>query len=133
MEQQLPQKENFATNTVVVDLVPSSSKQAPQDNQARQLEIGGDNDQHQDSKEEIKVVVAEELTYLQQENECLKLEQENTARRRAVMHRAQIMQQQIEQERARQAELQQAIKILRCCLLVISFLTQWSFCKDLSM
>jgi hypothetical protein len=49
--QQLPPPEAFATNTIIVDLIPSSSQQAPQHNQDPQLEIEAGNDQHQDSEE----------------------------------------------------------------------------------
>jgi hypothetical protein len=70
-------------------------------------------DQQQDSKEEIKTIIKDELARLRQENECLQLMQEHMARRRVVARRSQIMQQPIEQERATQVELQRAIENLR--------------------
>jgi hypothetical protein len=70
-------------------------------------------DQQQDSKEEIEAIIEDELTCLYQENERLRLMQEQLARRKAMAKRAQTMQQQIKQKRATQAELQQAIEHLR--------------------
>jgi hypothetical protein len=50
--------------------------------------------------------------HLRQENEHLCLMQEHLARRKAMAKRTQVMQQQIEQERAAQIELQRAIEHL---------------------
>jgi hypothetical protein len=69
-------------------------------------------DQQQDSEEEIKAIIEDELAHLRQENEPLRLIQEQMARRKAMAKRSQTMQQQIEQERATQAELQRAIEHL---------------------
>jgi Tfp pilus assembly protein FimV len=63
--------------------------------------------------EEIKLVIEDELARLHQENERLRLVHEQMTRRSAVMKRAHIMQHQIEQKRAVQAELQRAIEALR--------------------
>jgi hypothetical protein len=52
----------------------------PQDNQNLQLEIKDCNDQQQDFEEEIEAAIAEELVFLHQENERLRLEQENMTR-----------------------------------------------------
>jgi hypothetical protein len=52
----------------------------------------------QDSKEEIEVVIEAELVCFRHENEHLQLMQEQMARRKAMAKRAQVMQQQIEQE-----------------------------------
>jgi thiamine biosynthesis protein ThiC len=68
-----------------------------------QHEIEASNDQHQDSEEEIEVVIEDEFTRLHQENERLWLKQEHMAKRRAAMQWVQIMQQQIDKKRARQA------------------------------
>jgi predicted RNase H-like HicB family nuclease len=48
-------------------------------------------DAMQDSEEEIEAVVEDELACLRQENERLRLVQEQMIRRREVMKRAQIM------------------------------------------
>jgi predicted KAP-like P-loop ATPase len=66
-------------------------------------------DLQQDSEEEIKAVIKDELARLRQENKRLWLMQEHLARRKAMEKRSQVMQQQIEQERATQAKLQRAI------------------------
>jgi hypothetical protein len=60
-----------------------------------------------DSEEEIEAIVKDELAHLCEENECLRLMQEQLARRKAMAtaKRFQVMQQQIEQERATQVEL----------------------------
>jgi hypothetical protein len=63
-------------------------------------------DLEQDSEKEIETIIEDELTRLCQENERLRLMQEHLARRKAMAKRSQVMQQQIEQERATQAELQ---------------------------
>jgi hypothetical protein len=55
------------------------------------------------------VVIEDGLARLRQENERLRLLQEQMARRKTIAKRPQVMQQQIEQERAIQAEHQQAI------------------------
>jgi hypothetical protein len=47
-------------------------------------------DQHQDSKEEIEAIMEDELAHLYQENECLRVMQEQLARRKAAK-RAQTM------------------------------------------
>jgi predicted DNA-binding ArsR family transcriptional regulator len=82
----------------------------PPSQQYRSIE--SQEDQQQDSEEEIKAIIEDELACLRQENECLRLMQEHMARWRAIARRSQIMQQQIEQERATQAELRQAIETL---------------------
>jgi hypothetical protein len=66
----------------------------------------------QDSEEEIEEVIEDELVCLCQENERMRLMQEHLARRKAMTKRSQVMQQQIEYERATQAELQRAIEDL---------------------
>jgi hypothetical protein len=60
----------------------------------------------QDSEEEIEAIIEDELTRLSQENDRLRLMQEHLARQMVMAKRSQVMQQQIEQERATQAELQ---------------------------
>jgi hypothetical protein len=72
-------------HTAVADLQPSSSQQPPQNNQDPQHEIEAGSDQHQDSEEEIEVVIEDEFTRLHQENEHLWLKQEHMAKRRAAM------------------------------------------------
>jgi hypothetical protein len=57
-------------------------------------------DQQQDSKEEIEAIIEDELTCLYQENERLRLMQEQLARRKAMAKRAQTMQQQIKQKKS---------------------------------
>jgi hypothetical protein len=57
-------------------------------------------DQQQDSEEEIDTIIKDELAHDHQENERLRLIQEQMARRKAMAKRAQVMQQQIKQERA---------------------------------
>jgi hypothetical protein len=59
--------------------------------------------------EEIEAIIKYELMRLYQENEHLWLMQEHLARRKAMVKRTQVMQQQIEQKRAAQIELQRAI------------------------
>jgi TPP-dependent pyruvate/acetoin dehydrogenase alpha subunit len=51
----------------------------------------------------MEAVIEDELACLHQENECLRLMEEHLARQKAMAKRSQIMQQQIEQERATQA------------------------------
>jgi hypothetical protein len=85
----------------------SNTQQPPQ-----RQEIEAQEDQQQDSKEEIEAIIEDELACLHQENECLRLMREQLARRKAMAKRAQVMPQQIEQERATQAELQRAIEYL---------------------
>jgi hypothetical protein len=63
-------------------------------------------DLQQDFEEEIKAIIEDELVCFRQENERLRFVQEHMARQKAMVKRSQIMQQQIEQERATQAELQ---------------------------
>jgi hypothetical protein len=113
MGQQPSQIEVFSTNIAVADLPPSSSQQQLQYNQDPQVEVEAGDDQHHDSEEEIEALIEDELVHLHQENERFRLEQEHITRWRVVMQRAQIMQQQIEQEKARQIELQQVIDTLR--------------------
>jgi hypothetical protein len=67
-------------------------------------------DLQQDSEEEIEAVIEDELECLHQENERLRPVQEHMARQKAMAKRSQIIQQQIEQERATQVELQRAIE-----------------------
>jgi hypothetical protein len=70
-------------------------------------------DLQQDSEEEIEAVIEDELACLLQENEHLQLMQEHLAKRKTTTKRSQVMQQQIEQERATKAELQRVIEDLR--------------------
>jgi hypothetical protein len=70
-------------------------------------------DLEQDFEEKIEAIIKDELVHIRQENEHLRLMQEKMVRRKAMTKRAQAMQQQIDQERAIQAELQQAIEHLR--------------------
>jgi hypothetical protein len=65
----------------------------------RHQEIETQVDQQQDSEEEIKAIIEDELSRLRQENECLRLMQEELAKRKAMAKRVQTMQQQIKQER----------------------------------
>jgi hypothetical protein len=62
--------------------------------------IEAQEDLEQDSKEEIEAIIEDELARLCQENERLRLMQEQMVRRKAMAKRAQAMQQQIDQERA---------------------------------
>jgi hypothetical protein len=55
-------------------------QQASQDNQEPHLETEDCNDQQQDFEEEIKVSIVKELAYHHQENEHLRLKQENMMR-----------------------------------------------------
>jgi hypothetical protein len=57
----------------VVDLPPSSSPQPSQNNRYPQLEAKAGKNQQQDSEEEIKAVIEDELIRLHQENELLGL------------------------------------------------------------
>jgi hypothetical protein len=67
----------------------------------------------QDPEEEIEAIIDDELAYLDQENERLCLMEEHLARRKAMAKRSLVVQQQIEQKRATQADLQRAIEGLR--------------------
>jgi hypothetical protein len=107
------QAEVFATNTDAWNLSPSSSQQQQQHNQDLHWETEAQEDQHQDSEDELEAVIEEVLASLHQINESLRLGQEHVAQWRVVVKRAQMMQQQIEQERTMQTELQQAIEALR--------------------
>jgi hypothetical protein len=62
-------------------------------------------DLQQDFEKEIEVIIEDELTCLPEENKCLCLMQEHLARQKAMAKRSQVIQQQIEQERATQVEL----------------------------
>jgi hypothetical protein len=73
--------------------------------QPQHQETEAQEDQQQDSDEEIEAIIEDELTCLRQENEHLLLMQEHLARRKAMAKRTQVMQQQIEQERAAQTKL----------------------------
>jgi hypothetical protein len=53
-------------------------------------------DQQQDSEEEIKAIIEDELACLCQENEHLRLMQEQLARRKVMVKRVQSIQQHIE-------------------------------------
>jgi hypothetical protein len=53
-------------------------------------------DQQQDSEEEIKAIIEDELACLYQENEHLQLMQEQLARRKVMVKRVQSIQQHIE-------------------------------------
>jgi hypothetical protein len=96
--------EAFTADALVLNTLHPPSQQ----HQAIEIQ----EDQHQDSKEEIEVAIKNELARLRQENERMWLMQEHMARWRVVARRSQIMQQQIKQERATQAELQWAIENL---------------------
>jgi hypothetical protein len=80
--------------------------------QPQRQEIEAQEDQQQDFDEEIKAIIEDDLMHLRQENEHLCLMQEHLARRKVMAKRTQVMQQQIEQERAAQIELQRAIEHL---------------------
>jgi hypothetical protein len=76
-ELQMVQDEAFATDTIDAYLIPNSSKQAPLSSQIKQdfdPEIKDLDDQQLDSEEENKTAIAEELAYLRQQNEHLRLE-----------------------------------------------------------
>jgi hypothetical protein len=81
-------------------------RRCSQHNQDPHRETEAQEDQHQDFEDEIEAVIKDELTHLCQENKCLWLVQEHMDKRRVVIKRPQIMQQQIEQESVTQAELQ---------------------------
>jgi hypothetical protein len=49
-------------------------------------------DLEQDSEEDIEAIIEDELARLRQENECLRLMQEQMVRRKAMAKRAQAMQ-----------------------------------------
>jgi hypothetical protein len=51
-----------------------------------ETEIEDYDDQQQGSEEENEATIAEELAYLQQENERLRLEEENMTRQRVTSH-----------------------------------------------
>jgi hypothetical protein len=59
----------------------------------QQQDIKAQEDPQQNSKEEIEVAIEDELPRHRQENECLRLMQEQMAKRKAMTNRAQIMQQ----------------------------------------
>jgi hypothetical protein len=81
--------------------------QPPHQNQT----INTQEDLQQDSEEEIQEII--ELARLCQENERLHLMPEHLAKRKAMATRSQVMQLQIEQERATQVVLERAIEDLR--------------------
>jgi hypothetical protein len=103
-EQPTTQAEVLAMNTSTPNIVP------PPSHQYQTIET--QEDLQQDCEEEIKTAIKDELARLRQENERLCLMQEHLARRKVMVKRSQVMQQQIEQERATQAELQRAIEDL---------------------
>jgi hypothetical protein len=79
LEQQQAQEEAFIAETIIEDLIPHSLQQAPPSPQVNlDMEAGMEDydDQQQDFEEENEAAIAEELAYLRQENECLRLEQE---------------------------------------------------------
>jgi hypothetical protein len=80
--------------------------------QPQRQETKAQEDQQQDIDEEIKAIIEDVLMHLRQENEHLWLMQEHLVRRKVMVKRTQVMQQQIEQERAGQIELQCAIEHL---------------------
>jgi hypothetical protein len=89
--------EAFTVDAPAPNTLPSSSQQ--------HQHIETQEDQQQDSEVEIEALIEDKLAHLHQQNERLRLMKEHMAKRRAVARRSQIMQQQIEQERATQAEL----------------------------
>jgi hypothetical protein len=68
------------------------STQPPLQHQETKTQEG----QQQDSEEEIEAIIEDELACLRQENERLRLMQEQLARRKAMAKRAQTMQQQLQ-------------------------------------
>jgi hypothetical protein len=104
VKQPTTQVEVLVMNTSAPNIVPPP----PHQHQT----IKTQEDLQQDSEEEIKAVIEDELVHLRQENERLCLMQEHLTRWKTMVKRSQIMQQQIEQERATQAELQRAIEDL---------------------
>jgi hypothetical protein len=104
IEQPTDQIEVLAMNTSApTTVLPPSHQHQPIETQE---------DMQQDSEEEIEAIIEDELARLRQDNEHLHLMQDHLARRKAMAKRSQVMQQQIEQERATQAELQRAIEDL---------------------
>jgi hypothetical protein len=91
--------------------IMKTSTQSIQQQPQRQV-TKAQEDQQQDSDEEIKAIIEDELTCLHQENEHLWILQEHLAKRKVMAKRTKVMQQQIEQERAAQIELQHAIEHL---------------------
>jgi hypothetical protein len=102
VEQPATQAEVLAMNTSV------PNNQPPHQHQETEIQ----EDQHEDLEEEIEAIIEDELARLRQENGCLWLMQEHLARRKAMVKISQILQQQIEQELATQAEVQWAIQHL---------------------
>jgi hypothetical protein len=103
-------------NTITTDVPSQSSHQAPLLPQASQHPREPRQSAEEFNAQQVyddEFVTAVELAQLRQETEWLQQEQENIARRRVVSQHAQTIRQQVEQERARLAELQQAINILR--------------------
>jgi hypothetical protein len=98
IDQPATQMEVLVSNTAASNTMP----QPPHRNQT----ITTLEDLQQDSEEEIKAIIEDELALLCQENEHLCLMQEHLVRRKAMVKRPQVMQQQIKQERATQADLQ---------------------------
>jgi hypothetical protein len=98
VEQPTTQAEVLAMNTSPQNTMPAP----PHQHQTIKTQEG----LQQDSEEEIEAVIKDDLVCLHQENECLRLMQEHLARRKAMVKRSQIMQQQIKKERATQVELQ---------------------------
>jgi hypothetical protein len=82
-----------------------------------ETEIEDYDDQQQGSEEENEATIAEELAYLQQENERLRLEEENMTRQRVTSHPCNTIQEESHavasrtREREGLAELQQTINI----------------------
>jgi hypothetical protein len=101
IEQPTAPEEVLTMNTLAPNIAPPPSHQ--------HQTIETQEDLQQDSEEEIKAVIKDELVRLRQENKRLWLMQEHLARRKVMEKRSQVMQQQIEQERATQAKLQRAI------------------------
>jgi hypothetical protein len=104
-EQPTTQTKVLSMNTSAPNTVP------PPSHQYQTIET--QEDLQQDSEEEIEAVIEDELACLLQENEHLQLMQEHLAKRKTTTKRSQVMQQQIEQERATKAELQRVIEDLR--------------------
>jgi molecular chaperone DnaK (HSP70) len=97
VEQPTTQAEVLTMNTSATNTLPPP----PPQHQAIKIQ----NNQQQDSEEEIEAIIKDELPRLHQENKRLWLMQEHMAIQRVIVRQSQIMQQQIKQERATQAEL----------------------------
>jgi hypothetical protein len=95
-----PEQQPTQVEVPIMNTSTPSTQQQPQ-----RQETEAQEDQQQDSDEETKAIIKDELTRLCQENEHLQLMQEHLARRKAMVKRTQVMQQQIKQDRVAQIEL----------------------------